>query len=125
MTLHRCLLAATLVLASGAAAAADGRFEPKALARYDASYVQCEASFPEMKGHRDEAYLSLWRLKPAPKQAARLTELRNTAAYKAERKVVAAERPSTAASQADVAKTLQRQCRGLWGELQNAPKLMK
>ena len=69
MRIH-LLLAAALVTASAPAAAEDKRYDPKALARYDVSYVRCEASFPEMKGHRDDAYMSLWRMKPGPKTAA-------------------------------------------------------
>ena len=36
-----------------------------------------------MKGHRDDAYLSLWRVQPEPKTAARLAEARSSATYKA------------------------------------------
>ena len=67
MRIHR-LLAAALALASATVAAQDRRYDPKALARYDVSYMRCEAAFPEMKGHRDDAYLSLWRIRPGPKR---------------------------------------------------------
>ena len=118
MRIHR-LLAAALVIASAVATAEDRRYDPKALARYDVSYVRCEASFADMKGHRDEAYFSLWRIKPGPKSAARLAEVRNSAPYKAER--LAATRQAARASEPAV-KTLERQCRGLFGEMQAAPK---
>ncbi len=112
------LLAAALVLASMAAAQAqDRRFDPKALARYDASYVRCEASFPEMKGRRDDAYLNLWRVKPGPKATARLAAARSSAPYQAEHRLATARRPSPAA-QPDAVKALERQCRGLYGELE-------
>ena len=109
------LLAATFVLASTTALAQESRYDPKALARYDASYVRCEARFPEMKGHRDDAYLGLWRIKPGPKPAARLAEVRGSAPYKAEHRL--ATRRTAAASAPEAAKTLERQCRGLWGEM--------
>jgi hypothetical protein len=114
------LLAAVLVLASALAAAEDRRYDPKALARYDVSYVRCEASFPEMKGHRDDAYMSLWRMSAGPKTTARLAEVRNSATYKSEQRL--ATRQAAGASAPDAAKNLERQCRGLWGEMHKTPK---
>ena len=115
MRIHR-LLAAPLIMASAMASAEDSRYDPKALARYDVSYVRCEASFPEMKGHRDDAYMSLWRMKPGAKTAARLAEVRNSATYKSEQRV--ATRQAASASEPSAVKALERQCRGLWGEMQ-------
>jgi hypothetical protein len=119
MRIHR-LLAAVLVLASAAVAAKDEVYDPKALARYDVSYVRCESSFPEMKGRRDDAYLSLWRIQPGPKPAARLTDVRKSAAYKSEQQ--RATRQASAASEPAAVKALEQQCRGLWGEMQRMPK---
>ena len=110
------LLAAALTIVSAIAAAEDRRYDPKALARYDVSYVRCEASFPKMKGHRDDAYLSLWRMKPGPKTTARLTEVRSSATYKSEQRL--AKREAANASGPDAVKTLEQQCKGLWGEMQ-------
>ena len=118
MRTHR-LLAAFLAVASAGAAAEDRRYDPKALARYDVSYVRCEASFPEMKGHRDDAYMSLWRMKPGPKTAARLAEVRSSTTYRSEQRV--ASRQAAGASSPEAAQTLERQCKGLWGEMQKAP----
>ncbi|HEX7441592.1 MAG TPA: hypothetical protein VF319_16010 [Caldimonas sp.] len=118
MRIHR-LLATALALASATVAAEDRRYDPKALARYDVSYVRCESSFPEMKGHRDDAYLSLWRIKPGPRPAARLTEIRNSALYKSEHRL--ATRQAASASEPAAVKALERQCRGLWGEAQRTP----
>jgi len=115
MRIH-LLLAAALVTASTLASAGDKRYDPKALARYDVSYVRCETSFPEMKGHRDDAYLSLWRMKPGPKTTARLTEVRSSATYKSEQRL--AKREAANASGPDAVKTLEQQCKGLWGEMQ-------
>ena len=119
MRIH-LLLAAALVTASALASAEDKRYDPKALARYDVSYVRCETSFPEMKGHRDDAYMSLWRMKPGPKTTARLTEVRSSATYKSEQRL--AKREAANASGPDAVKTLEHQCKGLWGEMQKTPK---
>ncbi|MDQ6639970.1 MAG: hypothetical protein M3Z15_09950 [Pseudomonadota bacterium] len=116
---HR-LLAAALVVASASVAAEDRRYDPKALARYDVSYGRCEASFADMKGHRDDAYMNLWRIKPGPKPAARLAEIRSGAAYKAEHRE-AARQAAARAVEPEATKTLQRQCRGLWGEMAHQP----
>lgn len=113
-------LAAALLVASIGAQARDEPYDAKALARYDVSYVTCEAKFPEMKDHRDDAYLSLWRATLTPKAAARLAEVRASAPYKAEHRV--ASRPTAAADPAEADKTLERQCRGLLGEMKRMSK---
>ena len=81
MKRHHRLLCAAAVLVSTAAQAQDKPYDPKALAHYDVSYGRCETSFPEMKGHRDEAYLSLWRAEPNDKTNKRLADARATAHY--------------------------------------------
>jgi hypothetical protein len=117
------LLIALAFIAGAAPAQAQTRshpYDPKSLARYDASYIGCEARYPEMTGHRDAAYLSLWRITPDAKSAARLAETRAAADYKSERQRVtksAAKPPAPGASS-----PLERQCRGLWGEYQRVPK---
>ena len=116
----RRLLAAALVLASAGVAASEQSFDPKALARYDVSYVRCEASYPQMKGHRDDAYLSLWRVKPSPESQARLASVRKSAAYRTEQQ--RASKQAAGASEPKAVKALERQCMGLWGEMQRAPK---
>lgn len=117
------VLPAVLVLAAAGAAAQGRAYDPKALARYDVSYGRCEASFPEMKGHADEAYLSLWRATLNEKTRARLADARGSAPYKAERKVAAKAAAKPAAPEAQ--KKLEQECRGLWGEMARAPKLPK
>ena len=114
------LLAAALSAASALASAEDKRYDPKALARYDVSYVRCEASFPKMKGHRDDAYMNLWRMTPGPKTAARLAEVRSSATYKSEQR--AAKREAAGATGPDAVKALEQQCKGLWGEMKKTPK---
>jgi hypothetical protein len=120
MTPLRLSLVAAFVLASTGAAAQDRRYDPKALARYDVSYAKCEASFADMKGHRDDAYLNLWRIAPGEKTSARLAGIRSSAPYKAERQ--RALRPAAAASEPEATQKLERECRGLWGEMRRGKK---
>ena len=109
------LLATALVAASASAGAQSRAYDPPSLARYDVSYGRCEKLYPEMQGHRDEAYLSLWRAKPNEKTNARLAEARGSAAYKAERQVALAKAAKPPAP--DAAKTLDNECRALWAEM--------
>ena len=113
--LSAAFVALALTLAAGTVEARP--YDAPALARYDRSYVECEASTPAMKGHRDEAYLDLWRIKPDDKSLARLAKLRADPAYAAEQKRIAKAPKSASAPASSV---LQRQCRGLWGEHQRA-----
>ena len=106
---------AFVALAALAGSAAARPFDAKALARYDRSYVQCEAANPEMKGRRDDAWLDLWHVPTDEKSKARLAKLRADPAYAAEQQRAA--KTATGAS-APAAATLQRQCRGLWAEHQ-------
>lgn len=114
------LVTFALTVVTTTAMAQSRPYEPKSLARYDTSYVQCEARFPEMAGHKDEAYLALWRVKLDPKSAARLAATRGSAAYKSERLRVKKDAARPAA--AGASSPLERQCRGLWGELGRMPK---
>jgi hypothetical protein len=121
MRILSALIAVVFMVGAPTAALAQSRpYDAKSLARYDASYVECEARYPEMAGHRDEAYLSLWRIKLDPKSAARLAETRSAAAYKSERQRVT--KTAVKASASAASSPLDRQCRGLWGEYQRTPK---
>lgn len=115
----RCILPSFFValVFSFAAGGAEARpYDAKALARYDHSYVACEAGNPAMKGHRDEAYLNLWHVPVDEKSQARLAKLRADPAYVSEKQRVA----KAPASAAPPASSVQRQCRGLWAEHQSA-----
>ena len=117
------LLAAAL---SGPAGAAPGRLDPKALARYDLSYAQCEQQYAEMRGHRDEAYLDLYRVNPDAKALAQLDAVRQGATYQAERKrASAAAKAAPAAASAPLPKKLAQQCQGLWSESRKVEALRK
>ena len=123
----RAALALLLMAAlCGAAGAAPGRADPKALARYDISYAQCEQQYAEMRGHRDEAYLNLYRVNPDAKALAQLDAVRQGAAYRAEQKRASAAAKGTApAASAPLSKKLAQQCQGLWSESRKVEALRK
>ena len=117
------LLGAAAALAAAAPLVAQTparAFNARALARYDISYAKCEASFPDMQGHRDEAYLNLWRIRLEDKSAARLAGVRSGSVYRAERQLVMKGAAKGAASAAS--SPLERECQGLWAEHQRVTK---
>jgi hypothetical protein len=89
--------------------------DAKALARYDNSYVVCESTIPAMRGHRDEAYLSLWRAKADAAKRAQLAEVRKGKSYQSERSRIlqSSAKPAAAASS-----PIRQECQALWGEAQ-------
>ena len=94
--------------------------DPKALARFDHGYTVCEAKNPAMKGQRDEAYLSLWKVKPDPKARAELTAARKTAGYRSEQALVQKRDAKGAAPAAS--SPIEQQCQALWAETQGTAK---
>ena len=106
-----CLLAAPL-------AASAGGFDAAGLARFDLGYSRCEARFAHMKGARDEAYLAAYRVKADDSARKRLAALRDSAAYRKERRGAQAAVP--AASAASAASPLEHQCQALWAQVQRA-----
>jgi hypothetical protein len=119
----RYLLAVMLALAAAAATAKDRPYDAAALARYDLSYGKCESRFPYMQGHKDEAYLNLWRIGADARSLGRLAQVRSGAPYKAERArvVSASAKPATQAASSP----LERQCQGLWAEFERTAKARK
>jgi len=116
-----CFVLSALLLATVTAHALT--VDAKALARYDISYVKCESKFPHMRGHRDEAYLSLWRVKPDAKALAELATARKGDIYQTERLKLlqaAAQGASTPASS-----PVEQQCQALWAENQRSVKTKK
>ena len=113
------LLAAAFVAASTGAAAQNRAYDPKLLARYDVSYGGCEKLHPELRGHRDEAYLSLYRATPNEKTKARLAEARASATYKAERQIALA---GVGKASAPSAQTIERECSALLAEWKRGQK---
>ncbi|HZV91938.1 MAG TPA: hypothetical protein VFF72_01905 [Caldimonas sp.] len=112
---HTALLAVSLALSLFAGEAAARAYDAKALARYDTSYQKCESRFTEMRGHRDEAYLNLWRIELTPKTQAQLAKLRASPTYRSEQQRLAG---TPASKTTAAAAPVERECQGLWGELQ-------
>ena len=90
--------------------------DAKALARFDHSYVRCESRFPEMRGHRDEAYLGLWRVKVDDKSRAELAAARKGKVYRTEWRAVRSSRAEAASAPAS--SPIEQQCQALWTEAQ-------
>lgn len=95
--------------------------DPKAMARFDLSYTKCEARYPEMRGARDEAYLSMWRAKADAKARAELAAVRKGAPYQAESKRIQQEEKKSTQPNA----ALDGQCQALWAETQRVRSLAK
>ena len=109
-------LVAALTLSLLSAEANARAYDAKALARYDVSYVNCETQFPVMRGHGDEAYLNLWRIKLDEHAGAQLAKVRASAAYRSEKQRALRAAPKTPAAAAS--SPISRECQGLWGEYQ-------
>jgi hypothetical protein len=73
-----------------------------------------------MRGHGDEAYLNLWRIKPDDKSLARLAKVRSGAAYQAEKQRIL--RAAAKSASPSASSPLSRQCQGLWAEYQRNGK---
>jgi hypothetical protein len=110
------------LLAGFVADAAALTIDPKAMARFDNSYTKCEAKYPQMRGARDEAYLSMWRVKADTKTRAELAAARKGAPYQAELRRV---QQDDAKKSGQVDGTLDGQCQALWGETQRVRSLAK
>ena len=113
MRLLFSVIAASALTASNAHALT---IDAKALARYDISYVKCESLYPDMRGHRDDAYLSLWRVKADDAARAQLASTRKGAAYQTERRRVLQAVAKGSAPPAS--SPIEQECQGLWGEAQ-------
>ncbi len=94
--------------------------DPKALARFDHGYTVCETKNPAMKGQRDQAYLSLWKVKADTQARAELAAARKTAAYRSEQAAVQKRNAQGAAPAAS--SPIEHQCQALWAEAQGAAK---
>jgi hypothetical protein len=92
--------------------------DPKAMARFDIGYTHCEQQMPQMRGHRDDAWLSLWRVKADAQVRARLAAVRKGPAYQAERARALKAGAASAAAAASAASPIDQQCQALWAETQ-------
>lgn len=107
---------AALALAATAVHAGPG---VKTLAQFDLGYAKCEARFEHMKGHADDAYLALWKIKADDKQRAELARQRSTPRYREERSkaLKTMAKPSPALDD-----KLNKQCSATWSELQRTAR---
>ncbi|MET0335629.1 MAG: hypothetical protein ABW190_15260 [Rhizobacter sp.] len=105
----------TLALLALVAGSAHAESAVKRLAQFDLGFAKCEARFAHMKGHRDEAYLALWKVRYTPAQRASLEQQRHSAKYQEERaKAQKALEPETPALE----EKIRNQCQATWSELQ-------
>jgi hypothetical protein len=92
----------------------------KVLAQFDLGYAKCETRYPHMRGHRDEAYLALWKVKPEPKRLAELASVRKGVKYKQERQL--ALKAMDNSNSPELEEKIKRQCQATWGEaMRNTP----
>jgi hypothetical protein len=117
------VLVAALMLSLPAVEVQARAYDAKALARYDVSYVNCESQFPPMRGHGDEAYLNLWRIKLDDTARAQLAKVRSSAAYQAEKQRALRAAPKSASAMAS--SPISRECQGLWAEYQRTAQKKK
>ena len=110
----RVLVVLPVALAMPLAAAAPPR--SKSLAQFDSGYSQCEKRDAEMRGHRDEVYASVYRLKLDDSLRAELEATRKSAPYKSERRRAAQTLTKNAAA-SDVQQRLDQQCLALKREI--------
>jgi hypothetical protein len=110
----RLLMALPVALAMPLAAAAPPR--SKSLAQFDNGYAQCEKRDATMRGHRDEVYASVYRLKLDDSLRAELEATRTSAPYKSERRRAAQTLAKNAAA-SDVQQRLEQQCEALKREI--------
>ena len=110
----RVLVALPVALAMPLASAAPPR--SKSLAQFDSGYSQCEKRDSAMRGHRDEVYASLYRLKLDDALRAELETTRKSAPYKNERRRASQTLTKNAAA-SDVQQRLDQQCAALKKEI--------
>lgn len=107
---------AAVALAVAANTAQAISVDAKALARFDVSFGQCEKQIPQMRGRRDEAWLSLWRTRADDSSRADLAKARKSGVYVAEhRRVLQAQAAGTAPA---ASSPIDQQCQALWAETQ-------
>ena len=98
-----------LLVAQAHAAPADAT----KLAQFDVGFTQCEALFPEMRGHADEAYLSLWKVTADEKARTQLATLRKSGPYQKARQA-ALKSPPKKSTELDA--RVKQQCETTWAE---------
>ena len=91
----------------------------KTLAQFDLGFAKCEQRFPDMKGHRDEAYMALWKLQADDRVRGELATLRKGAKYQRERQSALKAMPKDSP---ELETKVRQQCQATWAEkLSNVP----
>lgn len=109
MTHWRAIVLATFV--PGVAAAATPP-RSTSLARFDHGYAQCERRDAAMRGHRDEVYANLYKLRLDDALRQQLDQVRKSAPYRSERRR-AQQQLARSAAASDVQQRLELQCQAL------------
>ena len=115
MTIWRVLVALAVVLAVPSVGGAPPS-RATSLAKFDSGYTECEKRDASMRGHRDEVYASLYRLKLDDALRVQLDDTRKSAPYKSERRRAAQALTKNAAA-SDVQHRLDLQCQALKKEI--------
>jgi len=118
MTIWRVSAALAVALALPPAAGAPPA-RATSLAKFDSGYTECEKRDATMRGHRDEVYASLYRLKLDDGLRKQLDDTRKSAPYKSERRR-AQQALAKSAAASDVQHKLDLQCRALKKEIKPA-----
>jgi hypothetical protein len=121
---HRHLWLGLMCAVAWGEAAAAAPSRAKSLAKFDAGYAQCEKQFPDMRGHGDQVYASLYRLKLDEALRTQFSDTRKSAPYKSERRR-AAQNLTKSAAASDVVQRLELQCQALQREIKNEPAAAK
>jgi hypothetical protein len=93
---------------------AHAQSDVKRLAQFDLGFARCETRFDYMKGHRDEAYLALWKVKLSAERRAALDKQRKSKTYQQER--IKAQK-SMAADSPALDEKIRNQCSATWSEV--------
>jgi hypothetical protein len=110
----RLLLALPLLALWPAEPAHSAALDAAAVARFDVGYARCEQLYPHMSGHRDAAYLAVWRMRADEANVGRLAKLRQGAAYRKEHQRFG--KASAGAAAPAASSPIAQQCQALWAE---------
>lgn len=110
----RLFLALPLLALWPAAPSQAAALDAAAVARFDVGYARCEQIYPHMRGHRDAAYLAVWRLRADDTNVGRLAKLRQGAAYRKEQQRFS--KASAGPTAPAASSPIEQQCQALWAE---------
>jgi hypothetical protein len=110
----RYAVAVVPLLLMGTAAPGATPSRAQSLAQFDVGYARCEQRFEHMRGHRDQAYAGVYRLKLDAKTREQLAAARKSAEYKSASRT--ATQTLAKDKSADLDKRFDQQCQALWRE---------